>query len=120
MFAHTIKLDITFITTPIIISAIEGHMNKKLISVHDVVFRFGISRYSILKLFVLGFGMLIFHVTYLNCLSMSKMSMTLLLPTGDFVCLQLVLFGFSFLVVIKIGSLARFVYFSNVDLFCIF
>ncbi len=74
----------------------------------------------ILEFFNLGFGMLIFHVTYLNCLYMSKMSMTLLLPMGDLVCLQLVLFGFLFLVVIKIGSLACFMCFSNVDLSCIF
>ncbi len=120
MFVHTIELDITFTITPIIISAMEGHRKKRLISVHDVVFRFGISRYSILVFFVLGFGMLIFHVTYLICLSMSKMSMTLLLPTGDLVCLLFVLFGFPFLVVIKIGSLARFTCFSNVDPSCIF
>ena len=120
MFMHTIELDITFIITPIIISAIEGHTKKKLISVHDVIFHFGISRYSILEFFVLGFGMLIFHLTYLNCLSMSKMSMTLLLPMGGLVCLLLVSFGFLFLVVIEIGSLACFTCFSNVDLSCIF
>jgi hypothetical protein len=108
MCVHTIELTITFIITPIIISAIEGHAKKKFISVHDVIFRFGTSRYSILEFFVLGFGMLIFHVTYLNCLSMSKISMTLLLPMGVLVCLLLVLFGFLFLVVIEIGSLAHF------------
>ncbi len=123
MFVHTIELNITFIFTPIIISVIEGHTNKKLISVHDVIFRFGISRYSILKIL---FGdcalrfVLWFHVTYLNCLSMSKISMTLLLPTGDLVCLLLISFGFLFLVVIEIGSRAHFTCFSYVDLSCIF
>jgi hypothetical protein len=120
MFVHTIKLDITFIITPIIISAIEGHMKKKLISVDEVIFHFRISRYSILDFFVLGFGMLTLHVTYLNCLSMSKTSMTLLLSTVNLVCLLLVLFSFLFLVVIKIVSLARFMCFSDVDLSCIF
>ena len=43
-----------------------------------------------------------------------------LLPTGDLVCVPLVLFGFSFLVVVEIGSLARFTCFSNVDLSWIF
>ena len=62
----------------------------------------------------------IFHVTYLSCLSTSNMSQILLLPTVDFVCAPLVLFGFSFLVVIEIGSLARFTCFSNVDLSWIF
>ncbi len=33
VFVHTIELDITFIFTPIIISVIEGHMYKELISV---------------------------------------------------------------------------------------
>jgi hypothetical protein len=118
MFVHTIKVCITFIITPIIISAIEGHTKKKLISVHDVIFHFRISRYSILVFFVLV--TLIFHVTYLNCLFMLKMSMTLLLPMGDLVCLILVLFVFLFLVMIEIGSLARFTCFSNVDLSCMF
>jgi hypothetical protein len=54
VFVHSIKLDITFIFTPIIISVIEEHTYKKLISVHDVIFRFGISRYSILEFFVWG------------------------------------------------------------------
>ncbi len=119
VFVHTIELDITFINTPIIISVIEGHKYKKLISVHDVIFRFGISRYSIFGIICLGF-VLWFHVTYLNCLSMSKMSMTLLLAMEDLVCLLLVLFGFSFLVVIEIGSWARFMCLSNVDLSYIF
>ncbi len=44
----------------------------------------------------------------------------LLLLTGDLVCMPLLLFGFSFLVVIEIGSLARLTCFSNVDLSCIF
>ncbi len=48
------------------------------------------------------------------------MSPILLLPTADFVCVPLVLFGFSFLVVVDIGSLARFTCFSNVDLSWIF
>ena len=39
----------------------------------------------------------------------------LLLPTEDFVCVPLVSFGFSFLVVDEIRSLARFMCFSNVD-----
>ena len=54
VFVHTIELNITFIFTPIIISVIEGHRYKKLISVHDVIFRFGILRYSILDFFVWG------------------------------------------------------------------
>ena len=64
--------------------------------------------------------MLIFTVTYLNCFFMSKMSTALLFPTGDFDCVVLVSLGFSFLVVIDIGSLARFTCFSSVDLSCIF
>ncbi len=51
------------------------------------------------------------------CLFTSNMSPILLLPTGDFVYVPLVLCGFSFLVVVEIGSLARFTCFSNVDLF---
>ena len=75
------------------------------------IFHFGIFRF---------WGVPIFHFTYFSCLSTSKMSQILLLPTVDFVCAPLVLFGFSFLVVIKIGSLARFTCFSNVDLSWIF
>jgi hypothetical protein len=82
MFVYTIDFYITFIITPIIISAIEGHTKNKLISVHEVIFRFGITRYSILDFFCFWFEILLFHVTYLNCLSMSEMSMTLLFPTG--------------------------------------
>ena len=55
VFMHTMDLSIIFIFTPIIISVIEGHTYKKLISVHDVIFRFGISRYSIFGIFCLGF-----------------------------------------------------------------
>jgi len=51
---------------------------------------------------------------------MSNMSPILLLSTVDFVCEPLVSFGFSFLVVIEIGSLACFIRFSNVDLSWIF
>ena len=65
-------------------------------------------------------GALIFHVTYFRCLSTSNMSPILLLPTVDFVCVPLVSFGFLFLVVIEIGSLARFTCFSDVDLSWIF
>ncbi len=54
VFVHTIKLDITFSFTPIIISVIKGHTYKKLISVHDMIFRFRILRYSILYFFVWG------------------------------------------------------------------
>ena len=43
------------------------------------------------------------------------MSRILLLPTVDLVCAPLDAFGFSFLVVIEIGSLARFRCFSNVE-----
>ncbi len=75
------------------------------------LFHFGIFRF---------WGALIFHVTYFSCLSTSNMSQILLLPTGDLVCVPLVSFGFSFLVVIVIGSLARFMCFSNVDLSWIF
>ncbi len=64
--------------------------------------------------------MLIFTVTYLNCFFMSNMSTALLFPTGDFDCVVLVSLGFSFLVVIDIGSLAGFTCFSSVDLSCIF
>jgi hypothetical protein len=56
MFVYTIELDITFIITPIIIFVIEGHMKKKLSSVHEVIFRFGIKKYSILEFFVFGLG----------------------------------------------------------------
>ncbi len=116
VFVHTIKLDITFIFTPIIISVIEGHTYKKCswcdIQIWNIkIFHFGI--------FCLGF-LLWFHVTYLNCLSMSKMSMTLLLPTEDLVRLLLALLGFSFLVVIEIGPRAHSTCFSNVDLSCIY
>ena len=65
-------------------------------------------------------GVLIFHFTYFSCLSTSKMSQILLLSMVDFVCVPFVLFGFSFLVVMEIGSLARFMCFSNVDLSWIF
>jgi hypothetical protein len=54
VFVHTIELNITFIFTPTIVSVIEGHTNKKLLSVHYVIFRFGILRYSILEVFVWG------------------------------------------------------------------
>ncbi len=64
--------------------------------------------------------MLIFTVTYLNCFFMSNMSMALLFPTGDFDCVVSVSLGFSFLIVIDIGSLARFTCFSSVDLSSIF
>ncbi len=76
---------------------------------------FGINGLFHFGIFCFG-GAMIFHVTYLSCLSMSNMSLILLLPTGDLVCVPLVLFGFSFLVVVEIGSLARFMCFSNVDL----
>ncbi len=49
-----------------------------------------------------------------------QMSHILLLPMMDLVCAPLDSFGFSFLVVIEIGSLARFTCFSNVDLSWIF
>ena len=118
MFVYTIELDITFIITLIIISAIEGHTMKKLISVHDVIFHFGISRYSILDFFCFGnidipcyLLELFIHVQDVNDITASY---------GRFVCLLLVLFGFSFLVVIEIGSQAHFTCFSNVDLSCIF
>ncbi len=75
------------------------------------IFHFGIFRF---------WGVLIFRFTYFSCLSTSKMSQILLLSAVDFVCGPLVLFGFSFLVVIEIGSLARFTCFPNVDLSWIF
>ncbi len=79
-----------------------------------VIFSFGIN-----ELFHFGFfrfwGAMIFHVTYFSCLSTSNMSPILVLPTEDLVCVPLVLFGFLFLVVVEIGSLARFTCFSNVD-----
>jgi hypothetical protein len=62
----------------------------------------------------------IFHVTHLNCLPMSKLSMALLFPLKDLISLLLVLFDFSFFVVIEIGSLAHFTCLSNVDLSCVF
>ncbi len=76
-----------------------------------MIFHFGIFRF---------WSAPIFHVTYFSCLSMSKMSQILLLPTVDLACAPLDSFGFSFLVVIEIGSLARFMCFSNVDLSWIF
>jgi hypothetical protein len=85
MFVYTIELYITFIITPIIISAIEGYTKNKLISVHEVIFCFGITRYSIFGIFCFWFEILLFHVTYLNSLSMSEMSLTLLFPTEDVV-----------------------------------
>jgi hypothetical protein len=48
------------------------------------------------------------------------MSPIVLFPGMDLACMPLASFGFSFLVVIEIGSLARFTCFSNVDLSCIF
>jgi hypothetical protein len=44
------------------------------------------------------------------------MSPIALFPAMDLACVPLASFGFSFLVVIEIGSLARFTCFSNVDL----
>ena len=84
-----------------------------------VIFSFGINGLFHFGIFCF-WGALIFHVTYFSCLSTSNMSPILMLPTGDLVCVPLVLFGFSFLVVIEIGSLARFTCFSNVDLSWIF
>ncbi len=75
-------------------------------------------KYSIYEYFV--WDMEIFHVTHLNCLPISKMSKTLLFPLGDLISLLLVVFDFSFFVVIEIGSLAYFLCLSNVDLSCIF
>ena len=59
---------------------------------------------------------LILNVTYFSCLFMSNMSPIALFPAMDLACVPLASFGFSFLVVIEIGSLARFTCFSNVDL----
>ncbi len=57
--------------------------------------RYSVTEYWDIPLWIFLFwGMLIFHVTYLNCFSMSKMSITLLLPMGDLVYSLLVLFGF--------------------------
>ena len=81
-----------------------------------VIFCFEITEFSILEFFrifdILCFLLqLILHIQY---------APILLLLMGDLVCMPLLLFGFSFLVVIEIGSLARFTCFSNVDLSCIF
>jgi len=62
----------------------------------------------------------ILNVTYFSCIFMSNMSPIALFPAMDFASMPLVSFGFLFLVVIEIGSLARFTCFSNVDLSCIF
>ncbi len=55
---------------------------------------------------ILEFSGLIVNVTYFNtCLLMSTMSPIALFPVMDFACVPLPSFGFSFLVVIEIGSL---------------
>ncbi len=41
---------------PLSSSTIEGHTKKKLISAHEVIFCFGITRYSIVEFFVFGLG----------------------------------------------------------------
>ena len=58
------------------------------------------SSYSILE-----FSGLILNVTYFSCLLMSNMLPIALFPVMDFACVPLASFGFSFLVVIEIGSL---------------
>ena len=63
---------------------------------------------------------LIRNVTYFGCLLMSNMSPIALFLAMVLACVPLSSFGFWFLVVIEIGSLARFTCFSNVDLSCIF
>ncbi len=80
-----------------------------------VIFSFGINRLFHFGIFRF-WGAMIFHVTYFSCLSTSNMLSILLLSSEDLVCVPLVSFGFSFLVVVEIGSLARFTCFSNVDL----
>jgi hypothetical protein len=90
----------------IIISAIEGHTKKKSISVHDVIFCFGILRYSILDFFVLGYVdipcyllELFIHVQDVNDITASY---------GRFGLFAIgFIFLFCFLVVIEIESLAR-------------
>jgi len=77
------------------------HLGKSGFGVSWVSFQsFKMSSYSILE-----FSGLILNVTYFSCLFMSNMLPIALFPVMDFACVPLASFGFSFLVVIEIGSL---------------
>ena len=138
IFMHVVKVWITFIViAPIVISVTEWKQKKKMISVSlvlDVLLRtkrnfpirnipvFGVCWVSAHNVRFFHLGKIRFWgcVTYFSCLFMSNMSHIVLFPGMDLAGTPLAPFGISILVFIEIGSLARFTWFCNVDLSCIF